>query len=442
MVDSFMKVGIGCSVMSIGKVEHAQLADQRVMTPELAASMTERLLKGLMNKAQTEEIEDDRFAHVVSRSQSRFAAPVSTNQVLSLELHPSGNSLAYSRADGSLTVWLMTGPSFARSRKIYVADAVGPEKSICSVSWDSGELNQLATVSNGSEILVWAVDERKKTVSKVRTISVGAKLRLHKCAYDPTGRWLLTLAKSQELHLFDARKDHETHSVVDLNQLIPNQSVHCLSWSNYGSHLFLGLKSGKLALLELDESDGLKLCMCVGAHRGLISSIAVDPCGRFVVTGGVDGVCAVWDISSMCCSMIIGDLNSPVVSLSVDHLGKCIAVCTEKGDLRFCDADTGNTLLSQKVSATGSDVVAKFYPDRSWFILSSKWDILERHFTPSTYNDAIGLWKTQHEKPAASARTRNMPRKPAKRPREHEKADRGRIAKRDGPRGGRLSERR
>lgn len=428
--------------MSASKIEYAQLADQKVLTSELATSMTEDVLTGLMNKNQTEEIEDDRYVNVVSRTQSRFASPLSANHVLSLEMHPSGKSLAYSRADGSLTVWVLTSPSFARSKKMYVTNAVGRDKSISCISWDSSEMNQLATVCNGSEVLVWAVDEKKRTLSKVRTISVGAKLKLHICAYDPTGRWLLALARSEELFLFDARKDHELHTVCDLKELIPNESVQCLAWNNTGSHLFLGLRSGKLALLELDASDGFKLCMIVDAHRGFVSSIAVDPWGRFVVTGGSDGICVVWDISSMCCSVVIDDLDSTVASLSIDHLGKCVALCTEKGDLRFCDLNSGKTLLSQKMKATGSDLVVRFYPDRTWFITSGKWDILERHFTPSTYNDVLGLWKVGHEKPKLDLRNRNVTRKSLKRSRENEKNDRGRVGKREGSKGGRFLERR
>ncbi|QLL31264.1 hypothetical protein HG536_0B01250 [Torulaspora globosa] len=428
--------------MSSSKIEHARLADERVFTPELATSMTEKVLTVLMNKSQTEEIEDDRYVNVVSRTQSRFASPLSPNQIVSLEIHPSGKSLAYSRADGSLTVWVMTGPTFARSRKLYVANAVGRDKSVSCLSWDSTEMNQLATVCNGSEVLVWAVDEKKRTMSKVRTISVGAKLKLHTCAYDPTGRWLLALAKSEELYLFDARKDHELHTVSDLKQLIAGDSVHCLAWNNTGSHLFLGLKSGKLALLEFDASNGFKLCMSVDAHRGLVSSIAVDPWGRFVVTGGSDGICVVWDISSMCCSVVIDGLDSPIASLSIDHLGKCVALCTEKGDLRFYDLHSGKCLLRQKMGASGSDLVARFYPDRTWLIIPSKWDILERHFTPSTYNDALGLWKAGHEKPKIDLRNRNVTRKSLKRSRENDKNDRGRAGKRESSRGGRFSERR
>lgn len=425
--------------MTIGNSEHGQWADERVMTAKLATLVTEKVLVGLMNKNQIEEIEDDRYAHVVSRTQSRFASSLSGNQILSLELHPSGKSLAYSRADGSLTIWLMNGPSFARSKKLYVTDAVGPDRSVLSLSWDSDEMNQLATVSNGSEVHVWAVDETKRAVSKVRTISVGPKLRLHKCAYDPTGRWLLTLAKSQELHLFDARKDHELHTVIELRQLIPHDSVHCLAWNNSGSHIFLGLKSGKLALLELDESNGFTLRMCIDAHQGVVSSLAVDPCGRFLVTGGADGICAFWDLASMCCSRVIADMDSSVTSLSFDHLGKCVAMCTDKGDLRFCDVNSGETILSQNVKASGVDLMAKFYPDKTWFILTSKCDTLERHFTPTTYSDPVGLWKLEHEKPVTSQRSRNVPRK---RVRDHERNDRGRVGKRDGPRGSRFSERR
>lgn len=421
----------------------SELLQQGYMTPEVATAVTGRLLAGLMDKSQTEEIEDDRYALVVSRKQSRFSSSsLGEDPVLSLEIHPAGESVAYSRADGSLTVWLMTGPSFARSKKIYVTDAAGSDRCISSLSWNGDEINQLATVSNGSEIFIWAVDERKKNVSRVRTISVGAKVKLSKCLYDPTGRWLLTLSKSEELHLFDVKKDYELQTIFDLNQKMPGDSAQSVVWSNSGSHLFLGLKSGKLALLEVEGTEELKTCICLQAHQGGISSIAVDPWGRFVISGSTDGTCAVWSLSSMCCSLLIDDINSSVVSVEIDHLGKILAVCTEKGELQFRDVDTGKFLFEPPSKVGGPEIVARFHPDKTWLISSTRGDLLQSHSTPSTYKSPVGLWKVEYEKAIAGSRSKPTASKPLKKSRDPVKSDRGRVSKRDPPRIGRFAGRR
>lgn len=421
------------------KTDDTGLLQQRYMTPELATAVTEKLLTGLMNKSQTEEIQDDRYALVVSRKQSRFLSSLGEDPVLSLEIDPSGRSVAYSRADGSLTIWLITGPSFARSKKIYITEVAGPDKCVSSLSWNCDEINQFATVFNSSEIFIWAIDERKKNASKVRTLSVGAKVKLSKCLYDPTGRWLVTLAKSDELHLFDVKKDFELQTMLELNQIIPDDSIQTVNWNNLGSHLFLGLKSGRLAVLEVGET--FKLCICLQAQQGTITSVAVDPWGRFVVTGSTDGTCAVWDLSSMCCSLLIADVNSSVVSLDIDHSGKVLAICTEKGELQLRDIDTGKPLLEHQAKLGGPDIVAKFYPDKAWMISSVKGDLLQNHSTPGTYDSITGLWKVEYEKAITGSRIKAPANKPVRKNQNHNH-ERNRVTKRDQPRNGRFSGRR
>lgn len=433
------------SEMSTEGNDVMQVLKQQHMNPEVATAATVKLLAGLMSKGQTEEIEDDRYAFVISRKQSRFTSTLSEDSVLSLEIHPLGKSVAYSRADGSLTIWLITGPSFARSKKIYILNAAGGDKCITSLSWNSNEINQLATVSHSSEVFIWAIDDRRKNASKIRTISVRARQKLFKCQYDPTGKWLVTVAKSGELHLFDVRKDHELQNVFDLNQIIPDDSIRSVSWNNSGSHLFIGLKSGKLALFEVTESGGLELILCLQAHRDAITSLAVDPWGRSVITGSTDGTCAVWDLTSMCCSLLIHDLNASVVSVDIDHLGKALAICTDKGELQLRDIDSGFRLHDKEIRLGGSEVITRFYPNKSWLISSTRGDLLQNHFTPSAYDSPTGLWKVEYEKNILGSRIKNTTSKISKKGRESRdniKNDRSRASKRDQPWNGRFAGRR
>lgn len=425
------------------KFESSRILEQGCISSTVANAMSEKLIDTLMSKNQIEEIEDDRFAHAISRSNSRFAAPVTPNEVLSIDFHPSGNALAYSRVDGSLTIWLLTGASFARSKKIYLTDAIGTDKIVHSLSWNPNEIAQFATVGNSSEIFIWGIDEKKRSLTKLRSLSIGTKMKIFKCLYDPTGSWLLAVTKSNELHLFDAKNDHELHSVLDINNIIAEDSVHSICWNNSGSHVFVGLNSGKLAVLKLNSADEFEMCIVVPSHRGPITSIRVEPWGRFVITGSTDGSCGIWELSTLTCLTLLDDLDASVLSLDIDSMGKIIGVCTSDGNLQFYDINSGQRLFSQNFKKFGSDLVFKFYPDKTWFVLSGKDDSLQRHFTPSQYNDPLSLWKSEYEKTLLGTRNKNTNRRPLKRERENEvPRERTRMPKRerDQPRASRFAD--
>lgn len=373
-------------------------ADEENLSPGLGDKLAEKLVSCLMSKSQIEEIEDDRYLHVMSRSQSRFAAPVGPNETLCMEFHPSGGFLAYSRVDGSLTVWVLSGSSFARSKKIYLPDAIGVDKMVYSLSWNANEIGQFATVGNSSEIFIWGIDEKKACLNKLRTLSVGPKFKLFKCLYDPNGNWLLTVSKSEELHLFNVKKDHELHSVLDTRQILSNDSVYSLCWNNSGSHVFLGFKSGKMMVLELEACEGFKVVMILSSHRASLTSIKMDPWGRYVITGSADGSCALWELRTLRCELCIDEYDRAVSQVEIDHLGKILAISTIDETLRLFDVNTGNLILELKSKHPNSNIPLKFKPDTSEFILSGRQDTLERHFAPSRFDDP-SLLKLEPEKP-------------------------------------------
>lgn len=408
-----------------------KLLGQEVMSPELSNLLTEKLLSSIMDKPQIEDLEDERYIHVNTRSQSRFAVPVNPNEVMSIEFHPSGKFLAYGRIDGSLTIWILDSSSYAKARKIYLADAIDIDKMVYSLSWNANETSQFATVANTSEIFIWGIDEGKRSLTKLRTLTVGSKVKLFKCFYDPMGNWLLAVTKSEELYLFNVRSDHEMHSTFDVKAIVPDDSIYCVSWNNSGSHIFLGLKSGKLVVLELDETEGISVKSILSSHRASLNCVKMDPWGRYVVTGSTDGTCCIWDLKTLCCELCIDEFDCSVSQVDIDALGKILAICTTDGVVRFYDINSGHLFLQQKIKNSNSDVILLFKPDSTDLIISGKQDILQSHFTPNHYHDVLSLWKTVHEKSRSTSRNKNNisstinnpdnTRRPNKRVRDHDR---------------------
>ncbi|AQZ14116.1 TEX1 (YNL253W) [Zygosaccharomyces parabailii] len=395
------------------------------MIGEESNVLCRKLLDSMLSKQQVEDIDDDRYAHVISRVNSRFAAPITPNEVVSLEFHPSAHYVAYSRSDGSLTIWKLSSSSFARSKKMFVADAMAN-----SLSWDPKETSQFATCGTSYDLVIWNIDDKKREVTKLRTLTPGTKTRVEKCLYDPTGRWLLGLTR-RALHLFDIEKDYESLSQFTF-EIEDDATAVC--WNNSGSHIVLGDDCGKLSVFQIEGSSNAKHVITINAHRSAITSCSIEPWGRFLVTGSDDGTCAIWELSSMCCVLLLDELLSPVCSLDVDSTGKILAVCTADGKVHFHNINSGEMLATHSIKGSSSRPVIKFYPDKAWFILSSKQDSLERHFTPNQYDDLVSLWRAENEKVAPrKANSKKIPKK--------EQKDRLKVAKSDFPRGSRYNDR-
>lgn len=135
----------------------------------------------------------------------------------------------------------------------------------------------------------------------------------------------------------------------------------------------------------------------------------------------------------MCCRRTI-DKHCRICFMDVDPLGKILAVTAADSTVQFYDTNEGKLLASQNLKTTDTDPLVKFYPDKSWFILSGKNDSIERHFTPNTYNDLVSFYKVDSEK-------RNPRSRIHRRPIKRELKERGRVSKWDLPKASRFNDR-
>ncbi|GCF00928.1 hypothetical protein ZYGM_000519 [Zygosaccharomyces mellis] len=402
------------------------------MDSTVANGYCEKLLGDMLNKQHVEDIEDDRYSHVVSRSQSRFAVPISSNRIVNLEFHPSGHYLAYSREDGSLTVWKLTNVSFARSKKMVI-----PNSMICWISWNQQEIAVFATCSGNHELLIWGIDEKKREIVKLRTLNSGNKNnKIDKCVFDPQGRWLLS-QQGHSLQFWDVKSDYELKQEYHFDGPESSASDHddvitAVIWNNSGSHVVVGYQSGKMCVLRVSE-DAVRPFLSIEAHRSAITSMVIDPWGEKLITGGADGSCNIWELATMCCRRTI-DKHCRICFMDVDPLGKILAVTAADSTVQFYDTNEGKLLASQNLKTTDTDPLVKFYPDKSWFILSGKNDSIERHFTPNTYNDLVSFYKVDSEK-------RNPRSRIHRRPIKRELKERGRVSKWDLPKASRFNDR-
>lgn len=383
-------------------VQLNKFLEKKTMTSELANELCEYFIKETFQPHNIEDIEDVRYTQTFSKTKSRFGtSTLIDNEILSIEFHPAGDKIAYSRADGSLTVWLL-GPdgTFASSKgRIYVTDIIGSEKLVTSISWNPTELNHFATASNTNEVHIWKTDEQKldevDLLFKLKTDS--NKSKINKCIYDPTGRYLLAITKSECLYLYDVKNNYTLLSKSEIGELLgEHEAISSSCWDNSGNNIFLGLKKGILVLLTVDENNELCIKFKTNAHRSSIIALKMDPWGRFVVSASSDGTCLIWSSETLASTLSILSANSSIVSIDLDFLGKILAICTGDDTLSFYDVNSGKLLHSVAISHLRSDLVFKFYPTRFWYIVSSKDDILKNYFSLS--GDPLKLWKNEFDK--------------------------------------------
>lgn len=425
------------------KKDLSDILKRKVMDTAVANEVAVRFLENAFADNHVDSIEDERYKHVITRKQSRFSNQLAPDEILSIEFHPAGHAVAYSRIDGSLTIWPSISATFIPGKIIHIKDACGSEKIVTSVSWNPLEITQLVTASNSNEINVWEYDESKKTASKVRNVTVGHRTKVFRALFDPQGRYVLAVTKSESLYLYSVKDEFNLIATVDLSDIIENDSVYSVTWDNSGANIIIGTKSGNLLVLTVDENKNtVHTLLQVPGHRSPVSCLKIDPLGRFLVSGGTDGSCNIWDLKTFICIKEIAGLNSSVISLDICHMGKILGICLNDNRSCFCDVTTGKILYESTKKDLNSEPVIKFFPDKTMFLLSGKNDTLQKHYFGSGKMNLLSIWgfdghKHKESKPSSKLSGKRRDRKPvSEKPpsrlprRERQKRFQGNISKR------------
>ncbi|CCE62094.1 hypothetical protein TPHA_0B04250 [Tetrapisispora phaffii CBS 4417] len=371
---------------------------QATMDKKLSEKLTRTITDELLNKKNVEHITDDRRLLILSRAKSRFVVGISPNEVYAIEFQPTGKALAYSRYDGSLTVWFLVHDTFNRSFKAYKKDAMGVEKPITSISWNSNEVGQFATVSNSNYIQIWNVDHNTHSLTKYRTLNLDssdAKLRFTKCHYDPSSQWLAAVTKNNEICLFDVKANHKQVHFYNFNEEVEG-SITFICWNNHGNYIIVGTSIGEISLLRVNNNKELKNIIKVPAHRGKITGLKVTPLGDKLVSVGEDGACLIWDLESLTCISTIVECESNIRTFDLSPSGKLLVVVSEEGKFRFYDMITTEKINDYDQKHLDSDFIVKFYPNKSWLMISGENDTLCRLYSEKGHSDELSFWKSFH----------------------------------------------
>jgi WD40 repeat protein len=190
---------------------------------------------------------------------------------------------------------------------------------------------------------------------------------------------------------------------------IPNPKSgpwRALAFSRDGGTLALGDSSGGVVLFRSGESRPLRVRRL---HQGAVGSLAFDPFGRMLASGGDDNAVVFWDLQNPDAPVESQSVHrGPVGCLAFDPFGMMLASGGDDGAIVFWDGRTGLPLGPAFAAHTGGVSTLAFAPDGKRLFSSGKaggiltWDadpdawlkmarsVANRGFTEREWNENFG----------------------------------------------------
>lgn len=246
------------------------------------------------------------------------------NEVITMSANSVGTRAAWSRTDGSISVANM----ITNRHSFTIKDAHGRDKNCVCIGWNPIEADKFVSVGSSYDVKVWNCSDSKNPSFK--SFVTEPKMKNSKCVFDPFGKWLIVLTKSDEIYTFNVSSGFQLHSVSKLHNKIKDDigkadSSCSICWLNDGKHICVGFKQGYLKILKLSENGFEFINKSVG-HLDEISCLAVDPWGLYLAAGSFDGSCSLWSLKDFTCITTLSDFEGIIESISISNDGFVLLV--------------------------------------------------------------------------------------------------------------------
>lgn len=324
-----------------------------------------RFLEKLLNKQTFVQIRDNHYFKL--QSTERYE-PAIRNEVICMNIHPIGKYAAWSRFDGTVSVMNLQRLT---DKTDTIRDVHGLDKLCHSITWNPNEATQFATVGNTSTVKIWDVSNKKTPLLK--SFTTNSKMKNYQCLFSPLGQWLVVLTKSEELYLFDISKGYKLHSISTVQIFGDDEldSTYCICWSNDGTHIYLGFKSGKIAIYQLRDQGFIRKFVSEG-HSSAVTNLIIDPWGRFLISSSHDSTCAFWSLSSFICYQVVEDIDGIIDNIDISSDGYILAIgyrnpSTKQGYIRFVETISLKEIGNLSIENSNC-VMPRFFPHNIQFL--------------------------------------------------------------------------
>ncbi|KAG8777113.1 hypothetical protein FRC12_000542, partial [Ceratobasidium sp. 428] len=186
--------------------------------------------------------------------------------------------------------------------------------------------------------------------------------------YSPDAQTVLAIDRSDNMRIIDCRmvgSNEPTEWTLREDSLRMSSdggsdSVYQAIFNHVGDMVFLAKEDGQLAMVEYPS---LKLWHSLGAHVTACYTVALDPRGRYLASGGADGFVNFFETTEFIATRAVPTIDSGIRALSFSWDGEYIAAsCAEQNGVYIIATETGELL--HRIPCLGTPSTVAWHPTR------------------------------------------------------------------------------
>jgi WD40 repeat protein len=245
-----------------------------------------------------------------------------TNAVRAVAWSPDGQQLVVGA--GNLVMFLssMSGAALAQPAQVHTA-------AVTTLAWSPRQPSQVVSGGLDKRAVVWDI-----TTYMAQTIFTQHTTAIESAAWAADGQTVATSSHGGVVRVWNAGSGQQMHGFF-MDAQLPMRAV---SFASSGGQLAVGGDDGIVRLWnglvcqQQGQSGFGTQCMDVPvrlqAHRGSVRTLGWSPDGRFLATGGDDGILAIWYPAQHQTPLFKVRHNAPVLALAWSSNGKQVATAS------------------------------------------------------------------------------------------------------------------
>jgi WD40 repeat protein len=252
----------------------------------------------------------------------------------------------------NLLEWNGRARTFHLADRIEIPDYFAREYIIAMALSKNG--SKVAIGSRNGEVRIWNLNQNGKALSDIPTIidrSNGLRGKVSKIALSENGERMITTSNYNEVRVWNLDRngkllDDGAADTLKIELTHSLDMISSLDISEDGKRVVIGLRSGPVKILNLDESGRV-----VGSPYdlprtpiSLVNSVAISKDNRSVTVGGADGMVRVWRLDEdggvvELFFLMNGPYHSEILSVGFGESGNKVVAGLVNGRTYIWDLD-------------------------------------------------------------------------------------------------------
>lgn len=270
-----------------------------------------------------------------------------------------------------------------RSATVYTG---GHTDEVDHISWNPIHPDLFCTSSaKDKRIVFW--DARQSRHTQLITLRAGPVITV----YNPDGKSIVYTTTNKSMYFLHLTKNEETgkdqwepynRNPIQITNMAFNHTGDGIVLNHYGD------PSIRLIDYSLDMPSDINKGYGVAAHVDGCVTVAFDPRGKYVATGGNDSIVNLFDTSEWVCARTITSCDYGITGISFSHDGEYIAISNQGSYIDICATETGMPL--HRIPALGSSPTVQWHPSRYIIAYCGQTKIREGGPPPSAWISLFG----------------------------------------------------